>query len=89
MWNFGDPVVAVARGAITPGSSGVARAEGLVRIGTCNVAKVFDSLDEKKAIEMGMKENAAKHQAEVARRRKAIEDLYWGVMSSNGFLFNH
>jgi hypothetical protein len=22
-------------------------------------------------------------------RRRAVEDLYWGVMSSNGFLFNH
>src|SRR5258706_8866309 len=55
--------------------AGVARAEGPVRIGVCNVSKVFDSLDEKKAIEMGMKDNASKHQAEVARRRKAIEDL--------------
>ena len=55
--------------------AGVARAEGPVRIGVCNVGKVFESLDEKKAIEMGMKDNAAKHQAEVARRRKGIEDL--------------
>lgn len=55
--------------------SGVTSAEGPVRIGVCNVSKVFDSLDERKAIEMGMKENAAKHQGEVAKRRKAIEEL--------------
>src|SRR2546421_12300768 len=55
--------------------AGVARAEGPVRIGVCNVGKGFEPLDGKKAIEMGMKDNAAKHQAEVARRRKGIEDL--------------
>jgi Skp family chaperone for outer membrane proteins len=50
-------------------------AEAQIRIGTCNVAKVFDSLDERKAIEMSMKSNATTHNTEVARRRKAIEDL--------------
>jgi len=52
-----------------------AGADAPLRIGTCNVAKIFDSLDERKAIETSMKENAAKHQGEVARRRKAIEEL--------------
>src|SRR5437870_985515 len=46
-----------------------------LRIGTCNVAKVFDLLDERKAIELSMKNNAAVHNTEVARRRKAIEEL--------------
>jgi Skp family chaperone for outer membrane proteins len=52
-----------------------ADADAPLRIGTCNIAKIFDSLDERKAIETSMKENAAKHQGEVARRRKAIEEL--------------
>lgn len=29
------------------------------------------------------------HEKAVASRRKAIEDLYWSVLSSNEFLFNH
>src|SRR2546430_1338143 len=53
----------------------IAQADAPLRIGTCNVAKVFDSLDERKAIEMSMKSNAATHNGEVAKRRKAIEDL--------------
>jgi Skp family chaperone for outer membrane proteins len=53
----------------------ISHADATLRIGTCNVAKVFDSLDERKAIEMSMKSNAATHNAEVAKRRKAIEDL--------------
>jgi Skp family chaperone for outer membrane proteins len=51
------------------------RAEGAVRIGTCNVAKVFESLDERKAVETDMKTKVGNHNAEVARRRKAIEEL--------------
>ncbi len=27
--------------------------------------------------------------AKAAEKREAIEDVYWGVLSSNGFLFNH
>jgi Skp family chaperone for outer membrane proteins len=53
----------------------LAHAEAPLRIGTCNVTKVFDSLDERKAVEMGMKSNATAHNTEVARRRKAIEDV--------------
>jgi len=53
----------------------IAHADGPVRIGSCNVAKVFEGLDERKAIEMNMKSNAATHNAEVAKRRKAIEEL--------------
>jgi len=39
------------------------------------VAKVFDSLDERKAVEISMNNNATTHKTEVARRRKAIEEL--------------
>ncbi len=53
----------------------ISHADAALRIGTCNVAKIFDSLDERKAIEMSMKSNAATHNGEVAKRRKTIEDL--------------
>src|SRR5258705_5992233 len=53
----------------------IARAEGPVRVGICNVQKVLDGLDERKTIESAVKAKVADHGAEVARRRKAIEDL--------------
>src|SRR5204863_8086665 len=56
-------------------AAALARAEGPVRVGICNVGKVLDGLDERKVIEAAMKAKGADHNAEVARRRKAIEDL--------------
>jgi len=53
----------------------IVQADTQIRMGTCNVAKVFDSLDERKAVEISMNNNATTHKTEVARRRKAIEEL--------------
>jgi len=50
-------------------------ADGPIRIGTCNVSKVFEGLDERRALDTDLRGKAAAHNSEVARRRKAIEEL--------------
>ena len=55
--------------------AGVCYAEGPLRIGTCNVSKVFEGLDERKTIDSDIRGKITAHNTEVARRRKALEEL--------------
>ena len=52
-----------------------ASAQEAVKVGVCNPAKVFESMDERKVIEDRMKGEREKAQQEVARRKQKVEDL--------------
>ena len=51
------------------------KAQEAVKVGVCNPAKVFESMDERKVIEDKMKSERDKAQAEVARRKNEVEDI--------------
>src|SRR6266700_370232 len=55
--------------------AGVLKAQETVKIGVCNPAKVFESMDERKVIEDKMKSERDKATAEVNRRKQEVEDL--------------
>jgi len=55
--------------------SATLKAQEAVKVGVCNPAKVFESMDERKVIEDKMKSDRDKAQAEVARRKQEVEDL--------------
>jgi hypothetical protein len=50
---------------------------------------IKDAAGRRKAIERIEERVRAMPEESVRQRRKAIEDLYWSVLSSNEFLFNH
>src|SRR5438132_1177421 len=52
-----------------------ASAQEAIKVGVCNPAKVFESMDERKVIEDRMKGERDKAQQEVARRKQEVEDL--------------
>jgi Skp family chaperone for outer membrane proteins len=56
-------------------AAAAAHAQTPIRIGTCNVAKVFEGLDERKDIDARIKANVQAHNAEVSRRRKSLEEI--------------
>ncbi len=53
----------------------VLKAQETVKIGVCNPAKVFESMDERKVIEDKMKSERDKAAGEVNRRKQEVEDL--------------
>jgi Skp family chaperone for outer membrane proteins len=53
----------------------VLKAQEAVKIGVCNPAKVFESMDERKVIEDKMKSERDKAAGEVNRRKQEVEDL--------------
>jgi hypothetical protein len=53
------------------------------------VQRIKDAAARRKAIERVEERIRAIPAESVRQRRKAIEDLYWSVLSSNEFLFNH
>jgi Skp family chaperone for outer membrane proteins len=55
--------------------SATLKAQEAVKVGVCNPAKVFESMDERKVIEDRMKSDRDKAQAEVARKKQEVEDL--------------
>ena len=55
--------------------SATLKAQEAVKVGVCNPAKVFESMDERKVIEDKMKSDRDKAQAEVARKKQEVEDL--------------
>ena len=55
--------------------SATLKAQEAVKVGVCNPAKVFESMDERKVIEDKMKSDRDKAQADVARKKQEVEDL--------------
>src|ERR1043166_6082733 len=53
--------------------SATLKAQEAVKVGVCNPAKVFESMDERKVIEDKMKSDRDKAQAEAARTEKKLD----------------
>ena len=68
-------VLALAAVAMLLPSATLKAQEAVVKVGVCNPAKVFESMDERKVIEDKMKSERDKAQGEVARRKQEVEDL--------------
>src|SRR4051812_4072899 len=68
-------VMALAALAMLLPSATLKAQETVVKIGVCNPAKVFESMDERKVIEDKMKSEREKAAGEVNRRKQEVEDL--------------
>lgn len=70
---FWNVLALAAVGMILP--SATLKAQEAVKVGVCNPAKVFESMDERKVIEDKMKSERDKATGEVQRRKTEVEDL--------------